>query len=64
MGSVIALRRKPLCAGSFRSNTRGTGSLFHGRSGLEERQSIRGAEVSYCPISAGNDCTAVIVRVE
>src|SRR6266436_1033102 len=64
MGTVIALSAIPLTEGSFYTNTRGTGSSFHGRSRENERQSIRGDEVSYCPISTGKDCNAAIVRVE
>src|SRR5260370_3979317 len=32
IGTVIALSAKPLCKGLFRTGTRGTGNLFHGRS--------------------------------
>src|SRR6266436_4893092 len=46
IGTVIALRAKPLCKGSLRANTRVTGILFHGRSRGTERQSIHGSEVS------------------
>src|SRR6266481_2791405 len=64
MGTVIALSAKPLHEGSFHTNTRGTGSSLHGRSRWQERQSIRGGEVSYCLISTRKGCTAAIARVE
>src|SRR5260370_36556040 len=64
MGTVIALSAKPLHEGSFHTDTSGTGSLLHGRSRWQERQSIRGGEVSYCLISTRKGCTAAIARVE
>src|SRR6266436_6114677 len=64
MGTVIALRAKPLCEGSLRANTHGTLSSFHGRSRRKERQSITKDWVSYCLISAGKGCKPFIERVE